>query len=59
VYYYTSGYVSPASGVTGNSEVLTKLSRIPSSVENASITTLDIPNFDEVELDCKLSGTPE
>jgi hypothetical protein len=26
-----------------NSEVLTKLSRIPSSVENTSITTLDIP----------------
>jgi hypothetical protein len=26
-----------------NSEVLTKLSRIPSSVENASVTTLDIP----------------
>jgi hypothetical protein len=26
-----------------NSEVLTKLSRIPSSVENTSVTTLDIP----------------
>jgi hypothetical protein len=28
-----------------NSEVLTKLSRIPSSVENTSVTTLDIPKF--------------
>jgi hypothetical protein len=26
-----------------NSEILTKLSRIPSSVENTSVTTLDIP----------------
>jgi hypothetical protein len=43
--------VTKSSGVPGgvqtppprNSEVLTKLSRIPSFVENTSVTTLDIP----------------
>jgi hypothetical protein len=37
---------------------LTKLSRIPSSVENTSVTTLDIPKFWQSRTGFQIEGNP-